>query len=223
MRFKSLALVIALALGVGGAESAIFSQIPKTASDTLVFVPAGYTVLADAKGDLNGDAEEDVAMVLIDRNEKRTARGKELPRLLVILFRLNDEYRLAAVSNTAIMCVNCGGVFGDPFDSIAIADRKLSIEHYGGSSWRWGYSHMFRFQDNDFFLIGRTKVSANANRFCEDLNENAGMDSQVDNFLTGEHARKKISNKRCLLLKDSKARLPVRQLRKLVAFDINNP
>jgi hypothetical protein len=36
-----------------------------------------------------------------------------------------------------VLCKGCGRIFGDPYDGITIRKGYFSIEHYGGSSWRW--------------------------------------------------------------------------------------
>ncbi len=51
-----------------------------------------------------------------------------------------------------------GDMMGDPFEGIAIESGILKIHHFGGSSWKWRETHKYRFQNGDFFLIGRTSV-----------------------------------------------------------------
>jgi len=33
--------------------------------------------------------------------------------------------------------MGCGGVFGDSYAGITIKNGFFSVEHFGGSSWRW--------------------------------------------------------------------------------------
>ena len=38
-----------------------------------------------------------------------------------------------------------------------IVKGVLVVNHYGGSRDRWRLKHTYRYQDNDWYLIGRTK------------------------------------------------------------------
>ncbi len=44
-----------------------------------------------------------------------------------------------------MLCKGCGGVLGDPYVSMAIKDGFFSVEHYGGSNWRWTDIATFKF------------------------------------------------------------------------------
>jgi len=163
------------------------------------FIPNDYDTLDDgvARGDLNKDGIEDIAMVLgpnWEKNEDWRERGPDsnaAPRLLIILFGKNSGFVQVTKSEKAILCKDCGGIFGDPFAGIEINKNVLSINHYGGSNWRWGYTHKFRFQDKDFFLIGQTKYSFLAVENCEKLNDFAGTKYEDINFITASMKRRK--------------------------------
>jgi ribosomal protein L33 len=36
-------------------------------------------------------------------------------------------------------------VFGDPYDNLVIKDNYFSVEHYGGSNWRWTRIMTFKY------------------------------------------------------------------------------
>jgi hypothetical protein len=55
-------------------------------------------------------------------------------------------------------------MMGDPFGSIEIKNGILIIEHDGGSSWKWGYTDKYKFQNGEFNLIGYT---GNYGKLCE--------------------------------------------------------
>ena len=48
-----------------------------------------------------------------------------------------------------VMCSQCGGVFGDPFEAVIASRNTFSVEHYGGSNWRWKYSYKFNYSRID--------------------------------------------------------------------------
>ena len=111
--------------------------------DVQPFVEKNTTVLAVERGDLNRDGSEDVALVL-------EPDDPELPRPLLILVRdKKGKLKLAKRSANAVACRNCGGVMGDPFQGITIGKGRFTVEHYGGSAWRWSANYTFAWSRRD--------------------------------------------------------------------------
>ena len=98
-------------------------------------IPVGFTILDSASGDLDGDGYRDIVMVLKNISEEKSPEG--IRPLLVLLGRSNNTYELIARNDSVVMCRDCGGIFGDPFAAIVVKKQFFSIEHYGGSNWRW--------------------------------------------------------------------------------------
>jgi hypothetical protein len=128
---------------------------------------------------------------------------------------------MIARSDSAIMCKSCGGIFGEPFAGIAITNGILIVEHYGGSSWRWAYTHKFRYQQNDLYLIGTTTLSYWNVKMCEKLDEFAGTEFKDINLVTGAYEEKKVSEE-CKLLINKRGKQKIEPLKKLSAFNIDN-
>jgi len=193
------------------------------------FIPNDYDTLYDgvARGDLNKDGIEDIVIVIGSKWEQdenwseKASDSNVAPRLLIILFGTDSGYVQIAKNDKAILCKDCGGIFGDPFAGIEINKNVLSINHYGGSNWRWGYTHKFRFQDKDFFLIGQIKYSFLAVENCEKLNDFAGTKYEDINFVTGQYEMKEISED-CKLLENKKGKRKIEQLISLSNFEIDN-
>jgi uncharacterized protein YecT (DUF1311 family) len=120
------------------------------------FIPQGWQVLQSVQGDLNQDKRDDVAMVLAQLQEVQDMEAERI--LLVLLQQADGSFQEAIETGKAILCRGCGGVFGDPLESIAVDNGTLVITHYGGSRDRWGYVHRFRLQDGDWYMIGRTET-----------------------------------------------------------------
>jgi hypothetical protein len=222
-------LISVLIVNVLFSQQTVLSKIPKTGTAIEAFIPEGYDTIATVTGDLNKDKLEDCVMVLKSKKEDvaRVIADENAPdtvpsipnRLLIVLFKNTSGYTLAAKSESAILCKECGGIFGDPFDAVMIEKGILVIHHYGGSAWRWSNTHKFRWQQNDFYLIGRTTHSYWNVSNCEKLDDFAGTDYKDENLVTGAYEHKKISEE-CKLLVNKKGKQKVNPLKKLSAFSI---
>lgn len=157
-------------------QSAVDLTVPIIIQD---MSPEGWTVLesgggkAIREGDLNKDGNNDLAFVI----EGTGANGESAPRTLIVAF--GPEYSLKVEAGNAILKADEGGIMGDPFDGIEIKNSSLYLHFFGGSSWRWDYSYQFRFQDEDFYLIGATKSFFS-------INTNEGTKEDY-NLLTGDY------------------------------------
>lgn len=146
-----------------------FAQSTKTStikSETLTelpaeltqFVPNGYSFLGGEKGNLNLDKYADIVLVLKKDNEKDTSDVNDHPEkrpLLIFLGQTDGSYKLAGRNDNTVYCIDCGGVFGDPFDGISITNGNFSINHYGGSSWRWTRIVTYKYSpaDKNWYLF----------------------------------------------------------------------
>jgi hypothetical protein len=214
-------IILILLAGVVSGQT-VLSKIPASGASYSAFVPTGYDTLAIARGDLNNDKLEDLALVLKSKKEDGNAEDKFDPpqRLLVVILKSNVGYKTAVKSDSAILCLGCGGIFGDPFAAIEIRKGVLIIHHFGGSNWRWGYTHRYRYQQNDFYLIGETSRAIHSAMYCDKLKDHVGTLEDV-NYLTGQFEEKEITET-CKLKTDKKGKRKVEPLKKLSDFSIEN-
>ena len=128
----------------------------KVPAEVAPFVESGTKAIALERGDLNGDKREDFILVLEKENPAKD--DDDFPvnqRPLLILLRgadgkLTDGKLTSAKRNERIiMCSKCGGVFGDPLEGVVAGRNTFSVEHYGGSNWRWKYSYKFNYSRID--------------------------------------------------------------------------
>lgn len=193
----------------------------KTAQD---FVPVGWTTLAKAEGDLNKDAASDVVLILRQAAEAQEPKPVDVPRILTVLLKQPDQtYRLSVSSTTIVFCQTCGGVLGDPFQELSYVKGTFVVQHYGGSNWRWEYTHRYRFQDREWYLIGITQSRSWAlYQVTSDANLNTG-----DVIYEQYKEDKKTENRQKLALKpvrltavDLYSETPVTELK---VIDAKNP
>ncbi len=109
------------------------------------FVPAGTRVLALDSADLNGDGLRDYVLILEKEKALPTDAEIEIGQrpLLVLVQQLGGSLTVAARNDRVVYCSTCGGVFGDPFESLDVKKNRFVVHHYGGSNWRWTVDYSF--------------------------------------------------------------------------------
>jgi len=128
------------------------SQSNRLPSSVTQQIPKGYEVLESRKGDLNHDAYPDLMLVLHKPDEKETSDVIEHPTkrpLLLFKGTKDKNFQFIARNDNAVYCIDCGGQMGDPFTGITIKKGFFSVEHYGGSGWRWTRIITFKYSPND--------------------------------------------------------------------------
>ncbi|MDB5102073.1 MAG: hypothetical protein JWM80_6494 [Cyanobacteria bacterium RYN_339] len=157
------------------ALAATLPWLPAASTPEALIGPA-WTVLGKAEGDLDGDGRPDVALALGRKDEEQL---QEAPRWLLIARRGRDgKLRPWASSTGPVLCRQCGGVFGDPFEELAIRDGVLMLRHYAGSNWRWSLTDRFLWQAGAWRHIGKTHTDT----FTNDLDY---MHERDHNLITG--------------------------------------
>lgn len=135
----------------------------KIPAEVAPFVESGTKAIALETADLNGDKREDFILVLEKENPAKDENEfavNERP-LLILLRGVDSKLTLAKRNDQIIMCSQCGGVFGDPFAGVVAGRNTFSVEHYGGSNWRWQYSYKFNYSriDNTWQLVRVQEVT----------------------------------------------------------------
>lgn len=146
---KVLAILICLSvapLGAAAQEGEL-----KVPAEVAPFVEAGTKAIAVEGGDLNGDGRQDFILVLERENPAKDENDFPInQRPLLLLLRGEDgKLTVAKRNERIIMCSQCGGIFGDPFEGVTVGRNTFTTEFYGGSAWRWKYSYQFNYSRID--------------------------------------------------------------------------
>jgi hypothetical protein len=128
------------------------------------FVPSGWTIIDSTFGDLNNDNRNDAVIILqkkdsvfLTNSDKDTVLTQ--PRILLILFRNSMDTNLyVKEQDDSFILLNDNPNREDPYQAIRIKNGILDISFqlfYSFGSWYiTSSSYKFRFQNNQFCLIG---------------------------------------------------------------------
>lgn len=123
-----------------------------TTEEILKQQPGDFIVLDTTFGDLNRDTFPDLVMVWRQAKEPNLSELSDDPVLRPLLLytgQPDGTLKLAARNDRVVLCYACGGMMGDPYMQTVIKNGYFTIEHYGGSGWRWTRLITFRYSVKD--------------------------------------------------------------------------
>ena len=132
-------------------ETQTESKVSINPEDLKIPVPKKYEMIDSVAGDLDQD---NVPELVVAYNTSVKTDDEGIKRSLCIYKLKNDQWELWKESKSALLGSEQGGMMGDPYGDMEISKGVLSIYHNGGSSWKWSYIDKYRYQQNDFALIG---------------------------------------------------------------------
>lgn len=147
-----ISLVIACAVlpAPAGAQPSRCLPADSVAAAVRPFVDRGTCAIAVARGDLDRDGRADYVLVTEPLEEPRDAEAMGRPRSLRILTSDSaGRLRLAARSERAVLASGEGGIWGDPFEGVEVEPGSFTVDHYGGSAWRWRMDFTFAYSRRD--------------------------------------------------------------------------
>ena len=152
------------------------------------FIPENWVLIDSANGDLNKDNSDDVAIVVRNTDKKNIILNdgdsiNKNPYSLIILFKdkKSNSYKFITKNDKFIPCDIAPPAFS-PFNNISIVKNNLKIEFTSGvvGLYHSTDNYLFRYQDNDFALIG-TEISSTVNA------DDKTIDYSI-NFLTKKYS-----------------------------------
>lgn len=108
-----------------------------------------------AVNDLNGDGMEDHLEILTTSEDND---GLGFKRQLIVYSGEGADRDAWYTAEDVILSTEHGGMMGDPLQGADIENGTIVVRHEGGSRQKWTYTHRFRWQKEDFQLIGATVV-----------------------------------------------------------------
>jgi hypothetical protein len=162
-----------------------------------LFIPKQSSIIDTCNEDYNKDGKIDVVLVTEIKNKPSENRT------VIILENTGATFKQVAKGKNTIMCAECGGVFGDPFADINLKGNVLTVNHYGGSAWKWSNTYTFRFQKNEWQLIGIAEFSFHSIGCdnCDDVSL-CSMSATEINFSTQKMHIQKTKKGTCKIIVD---------------------
>jgi hypothetical protein len=133
-------------------------------------VPPNYTIVDTVSGDLDSDGKRELVVAYNTKEEGDL--DENVPRELIIYKMLNSKWTIWKKSQHALYNSRDGGMMGDPFGEMEIKNRILLISHNGGSSWKWGHTDKYRYQNGEFYLVGYVSDYGKPCEYWTDLDFN---------------------------------------------------
>lgn len=169
-----LTTIFLLTFGIAFGQDFSYPSINNQGKDINSFIPNGWTLLDSTQGDLNKDNHNDLVIIIQHKDSVTIIKNDfdyndtvlTQPRILIILFHNQtiNQYQLLAQSNSFILNHDKPNM-DEPYQDISISNGVLKIDfHIFMNMGGWGMSnnsYKFRYQDNQFVLIGADYNSVN--------------------------------------------------------------
>ena len=213
MKRSFVILFLCVASFCGFSQSTLEGLLPENPKSIKSFLPEGWIKIDIVSGDFNCDGKKDYVVLTIDSVHEKIIGDAH--RSLVILEGTSSGFKVSAVCNNAVLCNNCGGVHGDPYNGMKLKGNILSIFHYGGSSRRWAFTEQFQFKNGKWVEIGFTTKG-----WWLVINEKYKPNDKATsfksiNYLTGEYVEKEIDDLGNIIKNEKgiKAREPLKEIK----------
>lgn len=125
-------------------------------------IPEGYTIVDTVSGDLDKDGIKELVAAYNTATLNPDTDG--FKRELIIYKKDKSVWKVWKKSQRVLFGSQDGGMMGDPFGEMEIKNGCLFISQNGGSSWKWGHTDQYRYQDGEFVLIG---YKSDYGKICE--------------------------------------------------------
>jgi len=139
-------------------------------------IPDNYSIVDTVSGDLDKDS---IAELVVAYNKGPENETDGVPRELIIYKLKNNNWIEWKKSDQALYGSRDGGMMGDPYDEMEIKNGILHISQNGGSSWKWGFTDKYRFQDGEFYLIGYSSIAGKPCEYWREVDFNLSTGKMI--------------------------------------------
>ncbi len=139
-------------------------------------IPDNYSIVDTVSGDLDKDS---IAELVVAYNKGPENETDGVPRELIIYKLKNNNWIEWKKSDQALYGSRDGGMMGDPYNEMEIKNGILHISQNGGSSWKWGFTDKYRFQDGEFYLIGYSSIAGKPCEYWREVDFNLSTGKMI--------------------------------------------
>ncbi len=166
------------------------------------FPPVGWEIVGSCSTDFNNDNIIDKAYVIQENRETIPKEDECMSepfhkKELIIKFGLKNGAEKTNYKTSKVFGKCNWGIQGsDAFDEIGIRKNTLKLSFSTGGTYRSSLSYYFRYQDNDWFLIGYEEISYDISHDGEYIKEINYLTRKQDVYeiINGKSSQHKISN-----------------------------
>lgn len=182
-----------------------YPSLPAHAARIAQFVPQGWTLEKQSRGDLNGDGRADAALLLRDQDPTNVIHHDGLgdnplnsnPRILTVVFASEDGGYRRVLANHRFIARREDPTLGDPFNGVAAGGMQITHgtlritlgRFFSAGSWSMDNpTFTFRWRDGRLGLTGYDDTTVQRNT--------GAMDTISINYLTRrvKHSHGNIAN-----------------------------
>lgn len=130
-------------------------------------------------GDLDKDGVDELVVVYGRDREWESSAPRDF-----VIYKLKDgEWDVWFEDENVILRADEGGMMGDPFyEGIEIKKGVIHISHNGGSSWKWGNTDKYRYQNGDFYQIGHSSIYGKPCEYWDEVDYNLSTGNCIYTF-----------------------------------------
>jgi hypothetical protein len=126
-----------------------------TMAELNAFAEGNSKILSSQRGDLSGNGQQGVVLVLDHPGTGSEMLGEGTPRSILLLTRDSaGKLQKAKQNDRLVPCAQCGGMAGDPFGYVRVDKGGFTALVEGGSRERWSDEYAFKYsaEQQDWLL-----------------------------------------------------------------------
>jgi hypothetical protein len=128
--------------------SVAWGEVMPVPAELAPLMPAQASLFELQATDLNGDGRPDMVFI-VEWLPKAGEEDEGARTLFIALRQVDGTLKIAKRNDKVVYCRQCGGIWGDPYGSLIASNGRFSVNHFGGSNWRWSNSFEFAYSRRD--------------------------------------------------------------------------
>ena len=176
--------LISPALCYGQDEAVVINKslVPAAADALQKFVPPGWKIEEQIKGDLNADSVADYALKLVEDKPDKDASGDPTERyraVVIVLQEAGGKLTRAAVAGRLLQCTRCGGAFYGVVETPATLEIKNGIIEVNQDHGSRNLTNTYGYPRRRYRSLGKCRGAPLLPRRHDRRNHSRAMDAEA--------------------------------------------